>query len=147
MSIKKNYPTQLQMIGLILLISLITAACGNQQTGPPITDTEWQWSAVVETEPASQSVVPHPENYTLRLSGDGSLSIKADCNMVSGSYSLDGGALTLELGPSTLAFCGEESLDQHYVGFLSNVESYVIENGQLVLELKEGAGQMTFNEG
>jgi heat shock protein HslJ len=102
---------------------------------------------LVETEPASQSVVPDPKNYTLLLGSDGSLSIKADCNMVGGSYSLDGNTLTIELGPSTIAFCGEESLDQLFLGFLSNVESYTIENGQLVLKLKDGAGQMTFNQG
>ena len=144
---KKFQTKQLQIIGLILLIPLFVVACGSQQTEQPITDIDWQWSEMVETEPASQSLVPNPENYTLRLSADGSLSITADCNMVSGSYSLDGSALTIDLGPSTLAFCGEESLDQLFLGFLSNVESYVIEDGQLVLELKDGAGQMTFNEG
>ncbi len=55
-------------------------------------------------------------------------------------------ALTIELGPSTLAFCGEKSLDQLFLGFLINIESYAIENGQLVLELKDGAGQMIFNQ-
>jgi len=144
----KNLQTiQIQMISMILLFSVLIAACGSQQAVQPITDTDWQWSEMFETEPASQSLVPHPENYTLRLSSDGSLSIKADCNMVGGSYSLDGSTLSIELGPSTLAFCGEESLDQLFLGFLSNVESYTIEDGQLVLELKDGAGQMTFNEG
>ena len=137
----------LQMIGLILLIPLLIVACGGQQTDQTITDMDWQWSKMVETEPASQSLVPNPENNTLRLSSDGSLSIKADCNMVGGAYSLDGSVLTIELGPSTMAFCGEESLDQLFVGFLGNVESYAIEDGQLVLELKDGAGQMTFKEG
>lgn len=67
--------------------------------------------------------------------------------MVKGSYTLDGGSLTIELGPSTMAFCGEQSLDLLYLELLSNVESYTIEEGQLVLELKDGAGRMTFNEG
>ena len=140
----KNIQTQnIKMISLIILIPLFIVACGNQL----ITDTDWQWSEMVETEPASQSLVPNPENYTLLLSADGSLSIKADCNMVGGSYTLDGSALTIELGPSTMAFCGEESLDALFLGFLSNVESYEIKNGQLVLELKDGAGRMTFNQG
>jgi heat shock protein HslJ len=138
---------QLQMIGLILLIPLLIVACGSQLTDQSITDMDWQWSEMVETAPASQSLVPNPENYTLRLLSDGSLSIKADCNMVGGSYSLDGSALTIELGPSTMAFCGEESLDQLFVGFLSNVQSYAIEDGQLELELKDGAGRMTFSQG
>jgi len=136
---------QLQMTGLIIIPVLI-AACGSQQTDQSITEIDWQWREMVETEPASQSLVLHPENYTLRLLSDGSLNIKADCNMVGGSYTLESGGLTLELGPTTLAYCGEESLDHLFLGFLSSVERYVVENGQLVLELKDGAGRMTFNQ-
>ncbi len=64
--------------------------------------------------------------------------------MVSGSYSVDGNSLTLVLGPSTMAFCGEESLDLMFNELLSNVENYTIENNQLVLNLKNDAGKMTF---
>ena len=64
-----------------------------------IADVEWQWSGLVETEPATQSVVPHPENYTLVFQPDGFLGIQADCNRVSGSFILEGNALTFELGP------------------------------------------------
>ena len=134
-------------ISLLLLISISVGACGGLSSTGPITDITWQWTEWVETEPASQSLVPDSENYSLLLSSDGSLSIKADCNMVKGSYTLDGGSLTIELGPSTMAFCGEQSLDLLYLELLSNVESYTIEEGQLVLELKDGAGRMTFNEG
>ena len=66
-------------------------------------------------------------------------------NPVGGSYTLDGSSLTILLGPSTMAFCGEQSLDLFYLGFLSTVDSYAVKDGQLVLELKDGAGQMTFN--
>jgi len=143
----KNFQTKyIQMIILILLISVLIVACGNQQPDRSIANTTWQWAELIETEPASQSIVPNPENYTLLLSSDGNVSIKADCNMVSGSYSLDDSLLTIELGPSTMAFCGEESLDQQYLRLLTNVESYTIDNGRLVLELGDGAGRMTFNE-
>ena len=139
---KSNY---FYTISLLLLVSISMAACGGAPSTEPITDITWQWAEMVETEPASQSLVPNPENYTLLLLSDGNLNIKADCNMVGGSYTLDGSALTVLLGPSTLAYCGDESLDQFYLGFLGNVGSYVVEDGQLVLELKDGAGQMTFN--
>jgi heat shock protein HslJ len=136
-----------KILGLIFLISLFMAACRSQQAGQSITGIDWRWSEMVETEPAAQSLVPNPQNYILRFSADGSVSITADCNMVSGSYTLDGSSLSIMLGASTMAYCGEESLDQLFLGFLSNVDSFTIENGQLVLELKGGAGLMTFNEG
>ncbi len=107
----------------------------------------WQWSGLVETEPASQSLVPHPENYTLLLQPDGSLEIKADCNVVNGSYvALDGGAISIQLGPSTAAFCGEASLDQQYLELLNSVDGYASEDGHLTLNLEDGAGNMLFDQ-
>jgi heat shock protein HslJ len=110
-----------------------------------IVGVEWQWSLLVETEPAAQSVVPHPENYTLVFQPDGTLDIQADCNVVSGSYILEGNALTIKLGPSTMAYCGEQSSDQQYLDLLGRVSSYTIENERLVLNLKDGAGKMMFD--
>ncbi len=45
-----------------------------------------------------------------------------------------------------MAFCGEESLDLMFTELLSSVESYSIENDQLILNLKNDAGKMTFNK-
>jgi heat shock protein HslJ len=75
------------------------------------------------------------------------IGIQADCNLVVGSYTLEGDSLSIELGPSTMAFCGEESLDQQYVASLGDVESSSLENGRLVLHLKDDAGKMVFNNG
>ena len=144
---KVNQPSKyIQIISLILLISVSLAACSSSSSADAITDTTWQWVGLIETSPAAQSVVPDSENYTLLLGSDGSLSIKADCNMVGGSYVLDGSSLTIELGPTTTAFCGEESLDVQYLELLGNGESYSVENDQLVLELKDGAGRMLFEK-
>lgn len=115
--------------------------------GGDITGVLWQWAGLVETAPASQSVVPDPENYTLVLRPDGNLAITADCNMVGGSYTLEGDALTIELGPSTMVFCGEQSLDQQYLKLLGNIEGYGVEGNRLVLGLKAGGGRMTFDSG
>jgi len=144
MSFKNLQIKRLKMIGLVI-IPLLIVACSSLKTDQSLTEIDWQWIEMVETEPASQSLVPHPENYTLQLLSDGTINIKADCNMASGSYKLESGGLTIELGPTTLAYCGDESLDHLFLGFLSNVERYTVENGQLVLELQGGAGQMTFS--
>jgi heat shock protein HslJ len=134
------------ILGSLLATIILVAACSNQKAGTEIKDEKWQWAAFFENEPASQSVVPDPVNYTLMLNSDGTLNIQADCNMVSGSYTLEGNSLALALGPSTMAFCGEQSLDMLFIESLSNVESYAIENNQLVLTLKNNAGKMTFNK-
>jgi len=60
------------------------------------------------------------------------VSIKADCNQVGGTYTLDGDKLTITTGPSTLAFCGEASLDQQYLAALASVDGAGMSQGRLV---------------
>jgi len=86
-----------------------------------IIDTKWQWWGLVETEPASQSVVSDPESYTIVFLSDGTYSIKADCNVGSGGYVLNGTDLVLNPGPITCAYCGPESQDGTYLALLEDV--------------------------
>jgi heat shock protein HslJ len=118
------------------------------QIGSEIIGIQWQWAQLVETEPASQSVVPDPENYVLVLNADGSANLKADCNMVLWSYTLEDSTLTFDtVGPSTLAFCGEESSDQKFLEMLGKGGTVSLEDGRLVLELSDNAGRMVFDNG
>ena len=84
----------------VLLIGVLLAACSGSETSTPeeptqalesevpseapsvaaaiqevpvsdIQNIEWQWVELVENNPAAQSVVPDPENYTLALFDDG----------------------------------------------------------------------------
>jgi len=132
--------------GLVILLSVFLGACKGTPTEQSITEITWKWTSLEETEPAAQSVVPNPGQYTLLLQPDGSINLQVDCNMASGEYSLDGEALTIEVGPSTMAFCGEESLDLLYLELLSKVERYEPGDGQLILLLADGTGRMTFGE-
>jgi heat shock protein HslJ len=109
-----------------------------------IIDIIWQWTGLVETEPASQSLVPNPENYTLVLRSDGTYQVQADCNLSSGSYTLDGNRLTLLPGPTTLAECEPDSLYDLYLTTLGSVESLSVEDGRLILHLRDNAGRMVF---
>ncbi len=132
--------------GLLVMASLL-AACGSSGLPKDALDVSWEWSQLTETLPASQSVVPDPENYTLVFSADGTFALKADCNLVHGDYEVDGDSLSLILGPSTLAFCGEESLDTLYLQLLGIVTSYELADGNLNLYLGEDVGKMLFVDG
>jgi heat shock protein HslJ len=107
-----------------------------------IVDVQWKWTALIETEPPAQSVVPDSEEYTLVLHPDGTYEVKADCNLSSGGYVLGGSKLTLQPGPTTLAECEPESLYDEYLALLGNVEGYSVEEGQLTLYLRADAGRM-----
>jgi heat shock protein HslJ len=116
-------------------------------TEAEIIDITWQWTELTETEPASQSLVPNPENYTLVLRSDGTYQLKADCNVGGGGYTLEGDNLALGPGPMTLAECGPESLFDLYLTTLGGVESISLDDdGRLVLHLRENAGKMIFRD-
>jgi heat shock protein HslJ len=110
-----------------------------------IIDIIWQWTELVETDPAGQSLVADPENYTLVFRSDGTYTLEADCNVGSGGYTLEGNNLTLGPGPMTLAECGPESLFDLYLTTLGNVDSLTVEDGRLILHLRGNAGKMVFN--
>ena len=144
---RKNLFTLLIAVCLLAGAGQMAPAAWAQDPGE-ITGIQWQWAELTETEPAAQSVVPDPENYVLVLLADGSASLKADCNMVSWTYTLEDSSLTFNtLGPSTLAYCGDDSLDQQYLGLLGKGGTVSVEEGRLVLELNENAGRMVFNNG
>jgi heat shock protein HslJ len=112
-----------------------------------IVDVIWQWTELIETEPASQSLVTDPENYTLVLHTDGTYQIKADCNLSSGGYVLEGNSLTLLPGPTTLAECGPDSLYDEYLAFLGQVATIELDGDKFILNLKDGVGKMGFVKG
>ena len=144
---RKNVFTLLIAICLLMGAGQMAPAAWAQSPGE-ITGIQWLWAELTETEPAAQSVVPDPENYVLVLNADGSASLKADCNMVSWTYTLEDSSLTFNtLGPSTLAYCGDDSLDQQYLGLLGKGGTVSLEDDRLVLELNENAGRMVFNNG
>jgi heat shock protein HslJ len=135
-----NIKKQITLV-LFINLALALAACGGKSAsaGSDTTGTVWQWAAMQETVPASQSIVPDPQNYTI--------AIKADCNQVTGNYKIDGSQITIKLGASTLMACGDASQDTIYLASLSKVNSYAMENGQLQLMFPEIGGKMDFNNG
>jgi heat shock protein HslJ len=143
---RKRWFAVLVVMGL-LFTGLVVPAVWADSHGE-ILDIQWQWAQLTETEPAAQSVVPDPENYVLVLTADGNAALKADCNQVLWTYTAEGNSLTFNtLGPSTLAFCGEESSDQLFMSKLGVGGTWSVEDGRLVLELNENAGTMVFDNG
>ena len=113
-----------------------------------IIGTVWNWTRYDDTAELNNITVPDPENYTLTLWPDGGFSVKADCNVGRGDYTLDGPSLTLEIGPTTRALCSPDSLSDVFLARLGTTVSYVItDDGELVLNQFADAGNMVFNSG
>jgi len=142
--------TRFLVVGLVvgLLVAGVLVPAAWAQDDGAILDIQWQWTQLIETQPASQSVIANSENYVLVLNADGSANIQADCNQVRWTYAVEGDAISFNtLGPSTLAFCGEDSSDQIFLEKLGMASTWRVEDGRLVLELSENAGTMIFNNG
>ncbi|MGD9405636.1 MAG: META domain-containing protein [Anaerolineae bacterium] len=140
---KRLFPT---LVIISLLVTVLVVPATYADVDGDITGIQWQWAELTETEPASQSLVPDPENYVLILVADGSASLKADCNQVMWTYTLEDTSLSFNtVGPATLAFCGEDSLDQIFLSKLGMGGTVSLEDGRLILTLNENAGSMVFD--
>lgn len=113
-----------------------------------ITNVEWQWTSFLDSDsPDNPVTVSSPENYTLAFFADGTYYFKSDCNSGSGTYTLEGNRLILDLPVSTLVDCGPESMDGEYTSLLPTVEAVALEDGQLVLYPGNEADKMFFVNG
>ena len=125
----------------------VSTAAPTATPGSTITNTLWQWMSVTNKTTKVTTTVMNPENYTLIFQDDGTLSGKADCNNFTGTYSQEGG-LTITLGATTQAACGEGSLDQQHLELLSAVVAGGPDGqGNLALENAGGEKRMLFVNG
>jgi uncharacterized lipoprotein YbaY/heat shock protein HslJ len=106
----------------------------------------WNWQGFQDTAEKNDIVVPNPDNYRLELLPDGTFAANADCNLVSGSYTLAGSSLSLQPGPTTLAECGPTSLYNEYTALLGQVVTYVRDGDNMYLNLIADAGNMKFGK-
>ena len=109
---------------------------------PQLVDTIWQWQKRTSNMGEELLItVPDPEVYTLTFNPDGVFNAQVDCNNVQGQYATDmPGNIFMEAGPSTMVFCGEESVDQEMLKMFGPAQSYVFEDDGQVLVLKWVAG-------
>lgn len=143
-------PQWLASVSLCLLLSLAGCRSTGEAKRPaaiPLTDIEWQWVEAVEQDDGQITTNPNPEKYTLVFRGDGTYHGMADCNRIGGSYAQEEG-FKLVPGPSTMAYCGEQSLDLKYLKLLGLVVAGGLDgSGRLVLESSRGTTRIIFHNG
>ena len=114
-----------------------------ESTAITLTSGTWRWEQF--TNPVEQLEVPDPNKYTLALldSSDTAV-IYADCNTILGTYTLDGQRIKIELGTTTLAECGPESLSDRFLTYLQDELIYYLADGRLMLDLPADGGTLEF---
>ncbi len=138
---------KIMIFTLVLASLLFLAACGTSSSSDTITGIVWQWTSVKDRVTGEETTVPNPESYTIIFNEDGTLEGKADCNNFSGTYSQENG-FAITLGPTTMAYCGETSMDTQYLQLLGSVAAGGPDGqGGLALETAGGAQRMEFKNG
>jgi len=136
------------LIGIVSVMLL--AACRSAANPTPsntITDIVWRWESVTDQSTNVKTVVPDPKNYTITFNTDGTFEGKADCNNISGTYTQTNG-FSITVGPSTLAYCGDTSMDQQYISLLNSIAAGGPDGaGGFALETAGGAQRMEFSNG
>lgn len=136
----------LAFLGVLLLL----AACTQEATPAPADSIQgivWQWTSLANKTAGETTEITNPENYTITLNTDGTLNGKADCNTFNGTYTQENG-FSITLGATTMAYCGDASLDQQYLGLLGSVAAGGPDGaGNLALENAGGEQRMLFKNG
>jgi para-nitrobenzyl esterase len=129
----------------VLLAIAVVAGCAGQTESKtsatdPLKDTRWQLLKIEYMD--DTTVTPdNPGKYTLAFDAQGKVSIQADCNRMSGTYTFTAPS-GLEFGPllSTRAACPPESLYNRLANDLPDIRSFVIKDGDLHLALMVDGG-------
>jgi para-nitrobenzyl esterase len=108
-----------------------------------LTGTVWRWTGTVMND--DTRVTPDaPERYTIAFQPGGKVAVRADCNRGSGSYTLDGGAISFGPLAMTRATCPPGSRDAEFLRGLGAVSGQLFRGNEIVLTLKFDLGSMTF---
>ncbi|MFN8377536.1 MAG: META domain-containing protein [Anaerolineae bacterium] len=131
------------LLAVFCLLVLAVLPATAQDSTPTLTGVTWQWVGTVT--PTDTITVPDSTLYTVTFLDDGSLGLRADCNVGNGTYTTaDDSTISIALGAMTLAMCPEGSLDATFTQQLSNVAVYSFQDGDLYIDLAADGGTMQF---
>jgi heat shock protein HslJ len=103
----------------------------------------WKWANTIHKD-GRKLMPPEPKNYTVQFLEAGTLKVKADCNVKGGTYSVQRNRLIIEITYSTMAACGENSLEDQFVRDLMAGASFFLKDRELFIDLNFDSGRMTF---
>jgi heat shock protein HslJ len=138
-------------LSLSLVVALLTAACASNPLAPSVTSSSTTTTIAAETVPGvlklqsltradgTTVTISDPQQFTLQFLENNRLSIKADCNRASGSFTANGAALTIGPMAVTKAYCGSASLDNEFLSLLGGETVATVSTTSLVLSSARGA--------
>jgi heat shock protein HslJ len=126
-------------LAMILLAGLVLSSCDTATKPGELSAVQGSWQLQsFDTDAGGTIPIPNPERFSIRFDPDGTLGVTADCNVCGGVYETNGDNISINVEFCTLAFCGEESLDQDYLAALAQTTSFARQGQNLSLEYNEG---------
>jgi heat shock protein HslJ len=124
------------------LLQLFTSAgtvLAVYQAAPPSTEvplvgTSW-YLQDFKTAQGTILGVTNPRDYTVAFAADGHMTIQADCNSGTGSYTADGKNISITVLAMTQATCHPSSLWQQFLQALGQAPTYQQTNDTLTLNV------------
>jgi heat shock protein HslJ len=143
------------MLLLLLLLILVAAACGSRagaQTLPPgrtdtlpeaLAGTHWRLVEFRSSDDGIGTQRPaDASRYTMSLGENGTVSMRLDCNQVSGTWTATVSGSSFGFGPlrMTRVACQQPSLDGQIARHAEFVSSFLLRDGFLFLNLMADGG-------
>jgi heat shock protein HslJ len=108
-----------------------------------LTGTAWVWTETLMSDDTTITPV-EADAFRLEFGAGGSVSSTTDCNTNAGSYTVDGNRIEIDMQISTMMACPNDAQEAVYIRDLTTVQSYLLADGNLVLELPLDSGSMIF---
>lgn len=125
-----------------LALAYISNQNPNSEIG--LGSTVWAWQSSLYND-GNNATPEEPGNYTVEFLSGGNLSVKADCNMVSGEYSVEESSISIEITASTLVACEPGSLSDQFIKDLTAAALYFFQDESLFIDMKFDRGTMNFS--
>lgn len=143
-------PTQQVVVAYELqdgaLVEVEPAGASSRSAVDSIVGVPWEWVESVYNNDTSITVTL-PSSYTMTLLPDGSVTLRVDCNLGGGTYTLDGSQVTLDVAVMTRVACPEGTLSNEFIRDLNGAAAYVMDGEDLIINLFADAGNMRFQPG
>jgi heat shock protein HslJ len=142
-TLSTDYWQQYVVEGIFSVTDSVALATENQSEQPALQNTEWMWE---RTESVQKPVLEaQNDDFVIVFRDDKTFSSSTDCNMLSGTYAVEGVGLSFGAIAMTKMFCAD-SMDNAYASDLALTSSYSIEGDALRLHLNGGNGVMHFRK-
>lgn len=121
-----------------LAIAAMLLSCSESTMSPDGDGAEGSWELQAFQIASGPGQVVEPGFYTADFTAAGRVSVRADCNRCSASYSAAGTKLEIGVLACTRVYCGDGSLFDDYVTALDAATSFERSSSYLVIRHPRG---------